>query len=105
MAAISSFEKMNYAELLKIDEKIKTAITAKRTEDAAATKEQLRAMAEKAGFDVNELFGKRRGRRGPSSIKYRNPKDPSQTWTGRGRKPNWIVDAVKKGAKLDSFAN
>ena len=27
----------------------------------------------------------------------------SDTWTGRGRKPNWLVDAVKKGAKLDSF--
>ena len=101
--ASNNFDKMSYAELLKLQERVEGAISAKRVEDAAATKEQLRAMAEKAGFDVNELFGKRRGKRGPSSVKYRNPKDTSQTWTGRGRKPNWLVDAVKKGAKMDSF--
>ena len=60
-------------------------------------------MAETAGFNLNELFGKR-GKRGFSGVKYRNPKDTSQTWTGRGRKPNWLVDALKKGAKIDSFA-
>jgi DNA-binding protein H-NS len=101
--ANNSLDKMTYAELLKLQERVETAISAKRIEDAAATKEQLRVMAEKAGFDVNELFGKRRGKRGPSSIKYRNPKNPSQTWTGRGRKPNWLVDALKKGGKIDSF--
>jgi DNA-binding protein H-NS len=103
MASVN-LDKMSYSELMKFHERLQQAIADKRTEDAAATKEQLRAMAEKAGFDVNELFGKRRGKRGPASVKYRNPKDTSQTWTGRGRKPNWIVDAVKKGAKLDSFA-
>ena len=103
MATINGLDKMSYAELLKLQERIEAAIAAKRVEGAAATKEQLRAMAEKAGFNLNELFGKRGGKRGPSSVKYRNPKDTSQTWTGRGRKPNWLVDAVKKGAKLDAF--
>jgi DNA-binding protein H-NS len=102
--ATNNFDKMSYAELVKFHERLQQAIADKRIEHAAATKEQLRAMAEKAGFDLNELFGKRRGKRGPSSIKYRNTKDTSQTWTGRGRKPNWLVDAVKKGAKLDNFA-
>jgi DNA-binding protein H-NS len=100
----NNLDKMSYAELVKFHERLQQAIADKRNEDAAATKEQLRAMAEKAGFDLNELFGKRRGKRGSAGVKYRNPKDPSQTWTGRGRKPNWLVDAVKKGGKLDSFS-
>jgi DNA-binding protein H-NS len=91
-------------ELLKLQERVEGAITEKRVEDAASTKEALRAMAEKAGFNLNEPFGKRGGKRSPSSVKYRNPKDTSQTWTGRGRKPNWLVDALKKGAKIDAFA-
>ena len=32
--------------------------------------------------------------------KYRNPKDPSQTWTGRGRRPTWIVEA---GGNIERF--
>ena len=104
MAKINGLDTYSYPELLKLQERIEAAIVAKRVEDAAATKEQLRAMAEKAGFDIKELFGKRGSPRGAGVAKYRNPKDGSQTWTGRGRKPNWLVDAVKKGAKLESFA-
>jgi DNA-binding protein H-NS len=103
VAKINGLDTYSYAELLKLQERIEVAITAKRTEDAQATKEQLRAMAEKAGFDIKELFGKRGSPKGSGVAKYRNPKDTSQTWTGRGRKPNWLVDAVKKGAKIESF--
>jgi DNA-binding protein H-NS len=104
MATVNGLDKMSYTELLKLDERIKAAITEKRISEASATKEQLRAMAEKAGFNINELFGKRGAKKGTGEAKYRNPKDPLQTWTGRGRKPNWLIDAVKKGSKLDSFS-
>jgi DNA-binding protein H-NS len=104
MASINGLDKMSYSDLLKFDEKIKDAIAEKRTTEAASTKEQLRALAEKSGFSLQELFGGKRGPRKASEVKYRNPKDPTQTWTGRGRKPNWLVDALKKGAKIDSFA-
>jgi DNA-binding protein H-NS len=104
VAKINGLDKFSYVELINLQKRVEEAIGKKRAEDAQATKEQLRAMAEKAGFDIKELFGKRGSPRGTGVVKYRNPKDSSQTWTGRGRKPNWLVDAVKKGAKLESFA-
>ena len=27
-----------------------------------------------------------------------------ETWTGRGRKPTWLVDALASGRKLEDFA-
>ena len=102
MAKINGLDKLSYVELTNLQKRVEDAISEKRAADAQATKDQLRAMAEKAGFDIKELFGKR-GSRGTSVAKYRNPKDSSQTWTGRGRKPNWLLDAVKKGAKIESF--
>ena len=33
--------------------------------------------------------------------KYRNPADPTQTWTGRGKSPAWIV-AMKDAGTLES---
>ena len=105
MATINGLDKMSYAELLKLQERIEVAIAEKRSADAQTTKEQLRQMAEKAGFSLSDLFGGKRGsKKGNGQAKYRNPKDSSQTWTGRGRKPNWLVDAVKKGAKIESLA-
>ena len=35
--------------------------------------------------------------------KYRNPEKRSETWTGRGRMPLWMVALVKKGKKPGDF--
>ena len=73
------------------------------------------AIAEKVGVRRRELEvqlselahhdprGIGRGARGSVAPKYRNPKDPTQTWAGRGLQPLWIRDAIKSGKKLDSF--
>ena len=102
--ATPKIDSLSYAELLKPEERIKSAISTRKAEDAKVTKEELKAMAAKAGFELEELFGKRGPKRGKGIAKYRNPMDPAQTWTGRGRKPNWLIDALNKGGKLDSFA-
>jgi DNA-binding protein H-NS len=36
--------------------------------------------------------------------KYQNPKVPSETWSGRGKTPRWLVAAFKMGQKLEDFA-
>jgi len=35
--------------------------------------------------------------------KYRNPLMPSETWSGRGKQPRWLVAALKSGRKIDDF--
>jgi DNA-binding protein H-NS len=35
--------------------------------------------------------------------KYRNPLVPSQTWSGRGRTPRWVVAALETGRRLDDL--
>jgi len=40
-----------------------------------------------------------RGRKVPP--KYRGPS--GETWAGRGAKPRWIMEQLKKGKKLDDF--
>ena len=32
--------------------------------------------------------------------KYRNPKDPAQTWTGRGKTPVWIQGLKKEDCRI-----
>ena len=102
--ATPKIDNLSYGDLVKLEERLKSAISARKTEDAKVAKEELGPWLAKAGFDLDELFGKRGSRKGKGVAKYRNPKDPAQTWTGRGRKPNWLIDAVKKGGKIDSFA-
>jgi DNA-binding protein H-NS len=36
--------------------------------------------------------------------KYRNPDEPSETWSGRGKTPRWLAAALKTGHTIDEFA-
>lgn len=35
--------------------------------------------------------------------KYRNPAVPAETWSGRGKRPRWLVSALKAGRAIDDF--
>jgi DNA-binding protein H-NS len=35
--------------------------------------------------------------------KYRNPKEPSETWSGRGKQPRWLAAALKTGHSIEEF--
>lgn len=35
--------------------------------------------------------------------KYCNPQAPSQTWSGRGKRPRWVVAALETGQRLDDL--
>ena len=54
---------------------------------------------------LDEALGKgRRKGKGSVAVKYRDPKNPENTWTGRGRMPRWKVAATKGGkAKKEDF--
>jgi len=101
-----NLEKMSYKELLELQDEIATAIVHRREGERSEMKRKIEELVTTSGFAVDDLFGKARrgGRRGAvAQVKYRNPKDSTQTWTGRGRKPNWLVEAVAKGQKMETF--
>jgi DNA-binding protein H-NS len=35
--------------------------------------------------------------------KYQNPAVPSETWSGRGKRPRWLVSALKAGGAIEDF--
>jgi DNA-binding protein H-NS len=37
------------------------------------------------------------------SPKYRNPQEPSETWSGRGKQPRWLAAALKTGHTIEEF--
>jgi DNA-binding protein H-NS len=39
-----------------------------------------------------------------AAIKYRNPVNPSQGWTGHGRKPGWVIDYLANGGSIEKLA-
>ena len=42
--------------------------------------------------------------RKPVEIRYRNPVNQTETWTGRGKQPRWLAAAIASGKSLQDFA-
>lgn len=98
-----NLKRMSIPELEELQVEIEQTIDQRREENRIAVKEKMEAMAAEAGFSVEELYGKAKGKKSPLPPKYRNPDNASQTYTGRGRKPGWLADKIAAGADMDDF--
>jgi len=97
-------EKMSYAELTEMEAQIQRLKIEKHNAERTEVRQRLTDLAKQQGFDIHELFGKARKGKGTVAIKYRDPKNPENTWTGRGRPPRWLAAAMKASkAKKEDF--
>jgi DNA-binding protein H-NS len=96
----------------------KRKTTLKRRKPIASVRASLRAAAKAEGYTVEDLFGGNAGgttptgkprkttkgrRLGKVAPKYRNPANPSETWSGRGQPPRWMAPLLEKGKKPEDF--
>lgn len=98
----------NLSELKDLQHDVERTIKDRQQQDVHKAREQILVIARDAGVSVEELLGnggpkvkKANGKK--VKAKYQNPKDTSQTWTGRGRQPRWMAEAVANGRKPDDF--
>jgi DNA-binding protein H-NS len=104
MARSKNIENMSFAELAAMQTRIERAKVEKQNSERTELKQKLADMAKLAGFDLRELFDGRKGSRSKVAVKYRDPSNAANTWTGRGRMPLWLVAATKGGkAKKEDF--
>ena len=96
-------EKMSFKELEEYELKVKKAKTGAQERTRSELRQKLESIAAEAGFRIGDLFGGRGGKGRKVAIKYANPDDASETWTGRGRKPRWLVAKLKAGDRIEKF--
>ena len=101
-----NLEKMSLKDLLDLEVKVQTAIATAKDRERIELKQKIEEMASVSGFSVEELFT-----RGRTSLKgrtvapkYVNPDNRTETWTGRGRKPKWLVAKLESGSNIEEFA-
>lgn len=87
-------------ELLRLQKDVEKALRAAEQRDRAAALRAAEEAVAEYGFSLNDISTGAKAKRPKASPKYRNPADPTQTWTGRGRKPGWVHAALKNGADI-----
>ena len=102
--AIPQVDKLSLKELLELRTRVEKAIVTAQDKERSALRAKFESMASEAGFGISDLFGSRSTKGKTVAAKYMNPDNPAETWSGRGRKPKWLVAKLDKGKKMADFA-
>jgi len=99
---MTDLNSMSLDELKKLRKDVDAAIRSFEDRKKKAALAELEAKAAELGFSLNDLTGAARGRK-VNPPKYRHPENPTLTWSGRGRQPDWYKDLVNSGTDPESL--
>lgn len=111
--ALDSFSPRELTALIKAAVQQKSRIAKRRP--LALVRAELTALAAELGYSINELFeqapdgapqpARSRPKRAKSkvAVKYRDPDNRRNTWTGRGSQPRWLREKVSRGLSPADF--
>ncbi|TSA20314.1 MAG: H-NS histone family protein [Betaproteobacteria bacterium] len=81
----------------------KKAATTQRRAELVGVIAQIRAMMKEHGIVAADLGGRgKTERKAKGVILYANPAG-GKGWTGKGRKPGWVVEALARGRSISEF--
>lgn len=71
--------------------------------EVEAARNEIYAIAHRMGLPLQDLIGTGiRKTTGKVAVQYRNPANPTQEWTGRGRQPNWVKELLASGKDIQT---
>lgn len=96
---------MSLKELKDLQVQVTRAISGYEDRRKKAALAELEEKARELGFSFAELAHMAPTKaKAVSAPKYSNPENQSETWTGRGRKPRWFIDALAAGKQPGDMA-
>lgn len=96
---------LSLKELKDLQSQVAKAIASYEDRKKKAALVELEEKAREMGFSLAELTGASiKTGRAPAAAKYANPANPSDTWSGRGRKPRWFIEATAAGKSASDLA-
>lgn len=100
---------LSLSELQVLRVKVDEEIEQRRQDVRKEGLEKIKSIAAEYGLTPEEIKLLNAGKsgsaakRGPVPIKYRDPKNPQNVWTGRGRQPKWVRAHVESGGDLQAL--
>jgi DNA-binding protein H-NS len=96
--------KLSIEEMQELAREIENEIVSRREADRERVVQQMRELAASVGMSLEDFLRQERGRGrvvGTAvAVKYRHPENPALTWSGRGKRPNWVNEYLSSGKSL-----
>lgn len=98
--------KLSIDDLKKLTGSVDKEIGRQQKAKIEQARADMEKIAARLGMTAAQVLGIEKKRKTSKTVgvpKYRNPADASQTWTGRGKRPGWYNNAIKKGKKPEDL--
>lgn len=105
-----NLKNMTRKELEKLGKDVSKALDKLHKQDLKKVRQEMEKLAAAHGVKVEDVLGSgakpaaKTAAKAKSAPKFANPADKSQTWTGKGRQPDWYKSAIAAGKSPDSMA-
>lgn len=99
---ILELERMSTDDLWNLHVEIGDALAVRLAAERDLLEERLMQLSASPPFERRIATSERR-QYPPVVPKFRNPDDPAETWTGRGKQPRWLAEQLRSGKKMDDF--
>jgi DNA-binding protein H-NS len=96
--------KLSIEELQGLARDIEIEVVTRREADRDRVLSQMRELAASLGMSLEDVLRQEKTKGVTVAVKYRNPENPVQTWSGRGKRPLWVNEALASGKTLDDLA-
>ena len=96
-----NLETLSPAELKALIANAQSQMQAAHGNQVKEVREKIERLLKSSSLTLADVYPTRggKGAKAPKSVvapKYRNPENATQTWSGRGKRPLWFVQALKK---------
>ena len=102
-----SLDGLSVSDLAALQAKIADQIQAKKQESKREVKDKILAILAEYSYSISDIFPSVKGASDNAAAPKRKVKvkysDGQNNWTGRGKKPLWVVDFLNKGGNLSSL--
>lgn len=102
---LSTFKLVDIPTLKGLIANAESELRTKENAEKAKSLAELLALFEKTGMTDKEVIAvlkKRKGVKVPGTVKFRHPSNPRMTWTGMGKRPDWINAWEDQHGNLDA---
>lgn len=100
-----NLEELSFEELKQLIEDAEKEVVRKRKAEVRSLRQKAQQLAGDLNMTTEQIFGfdKKKASKTVGEPKFRNPENPAETWTGRGKRPGWFVKAEEKGISRDQM--
>ena len=94
-------EKMELDDLWNLHQRIIDVLDRKLENQKRKLEDQLDELGRRFGGSPKDIPQRRPYPK--VEPKFRNPNDPTETWSGRGKTPRWMIEMIADGRSIDDF--